>query len=272
MKKEKEKKKKKVKLKFRFKLILLITFVVIYAFTFGTKGIFTKDYVIKTKKLSNKYDSFKIVHFSDIHYNGNSSKSMIKKAVKKINKTNPDIVIFSGDLLYSSYSINDEDTEFIKKEFAKIQSNYGNYYVLGDEDDENTSTILNVSGFINLSNNEQKIYKDNKKPILLINDNCINYFENNKDSSYNILVTHDPDDFNDFKKYNFDMVLSGHTLNGQINIYGLKNALIDSKYKKTYQRIKNTKMYVNPGIGTGNLKVRLFNHPTINVYRFMINY
>ena len=66
---------------------------------------------------------------------------------------------------------------------------------------------------------------------------------------------------------NFDVVLSGHTLLGQVNIPKLNEYLIKGKYKKNYQTVNKTKVFVNPGIGTKNINIRLFNHPTIYLYR-----
>ena len=63
------------------------------------------------------------------------------------------------------------------------------------------------------------------------------------------------------------MAVAGHTHNGQINLPKIKELFISSKYKKSYQKIGNTKLYVNPGIGTSNINIRLFNHPTIFLYR-----
>ena len=51
--KDETKPKKKRKLKWQVKLFLLILFIIIYAFFIGPKGIFIKDYNIKTSKISN---------------------------------------------------------------------------------------------------------------------------------------------------------------------------------------------------------------------------
>ena len=267
-KEEKKEVKKRRKLKFRFKVLLLLIIVIIYSFTVSTKLIFVRDYVINTKKLSNKFHGFKIVHFSDLLYGSSIKEKELKKIVAKINDSKPDVVVFTGNLTASNKTLDKDEEKIIKKELSKINSNYGKYYVLGDLDDDDNSNLLNLSGFNNLSNNPQEIYTDNKNPILLINDHVTNYLQDYKTNAYKILVTHDPDEFDEVKNYKFNMAISGHTLNGGINIYGLKNILIDSKYTKTYQRVNDTKLFVNPGLGTKKIKMRLFNYPTINLYRF----
>ena len=93
MKKENEEKKhKKRKLKWQVKLFLLILFIIIYAFFIGPKGIFIKDYNIKTSKISNLSSGIKILQISDIYYGSTINKSDIKNIVKKINENNAEEV------------------------------------------------------------------------------------------------------------------------------------------------------------------------------------
>ena len=82
-----------------------------------------------------------------------------------------------------------------------------------------------------------------------------------------MLVLHDPNDIDSFLKYNFEMAMAGHTHNGQINIPKLNELFIKGKYKNDYQKVNNTKLFINPGIGNKVIKARLFNHPTIFLYR-----
>lgn len=268
MKQEKEQVKTRKKLKFKFKIILSIIFIVLYAFFIGTKGIFIKDIIVKSKSINNDLNGVKIVQFSDLHYGSGIEKKEVKSLIKKINISKPDIVIFTGDLIDEDYDITKKEIEFLKKQFSLINSEYGKYYIPGEEDFDTAKLVLNNSDFINLTNGDQTIYF-NKSEVLLINkDNSENYFKNeNNKPTYKILAIHNPDDFNALKDYNFDLALAGHTHNGQINIPKLKNLLIDSNYKETYKKINNTKLYINPGIGNSKINARLFNHPTIYLYR-----
>ena len=90
----------------------------------------------------------------------------------------------------------------------------------GEEDFDEAKTILNYADFINLNNNPQSIYYEDNIPILLVDKSVDkNYIKASENSSYfKILALHNPDDFDKFKKYNFDIAIAGHTHNGQINI------------------------------------------------------
>ena len=248
--KDETKHKKKRKLKWQVKLFLLISFIIIYAFFIGPKGIFIKDYNIKTSKISNLSSGIKILQISDIYYGSTINKSDIKKIVKKINENNVDVVIFTGDLISKNYDITDEDKTFLKKWLNKIDTELGKYY-----------TTLN--------NNPQRIYDESNTPIIIM-DKSVNkeYLESGEAAPYfKILAIHNPDDIDDFNDANIDMAIAGHTLNGEINIPKLRELFISSKYKKGYQKVGNTKLYINAGCGTKGIKVRLFNHPTLNLYR-----
>lgn len=268
MKHEKEQVKTRKKLKFKFKIILMIIFTILYAFFIGTKGIFIKDIIVKSKSINHDLNGIKIVQFSDLHYGSNIGKTEVKSLIKKINISKPDIVIFTGDLIDEDYDTTKKEIEFLKKQFSLITAEYGKYYITGEEDFDTAKLVLNNSNFTNLANGNQAVFINKTEVLLIEKENSENYFKNeNNKPTYKVLALHNPDDFNKLKDYNFDLAIAGHTHNGQINIPKLKNLLIDSDYKETYKKINNTKLYVNPGIGNSKINARLFNHPTIYLYR-----
>ncbi len=266
---ENKEKKKKHHLKFKFKVLIFIILVIIYMFTFGTIGIFIKEYQVKTDKITDSYHGLKIAHFSDLHYGSTKTSKKLNELVKQINKTKPDIIIFSGDLINAEYELSDDETKKIINYFNMLDASLGKYFVKGEEDDENTNTILTEAGFINIDNNEQLIYNESSVPIIITGANAFFEYLNSNDTSnlFKILVTHKASDFNKVKGYEFDIVLAGHTHNAQINLFKLNELIIKDKYNKKVQKDKNTTIFVNSGIGTSVINVRLFNHPMINLYR-----
>lgn len=265
---EKEKKKKR-KLKWQVKLLLIIIVILIYAFFLGTKGIFIKEFKVNTSKIDEKMHGLKILQFSDLHFGSSVNEEMVKKLVKKINQTKPDIVIFTGDLINKEEKLTAKQKDTITNELSKINDELGKYYITGEEDFEEATSILNISGFINLENNPQIVYSGSPNPILLIDKSSVKqYFETNQNiPEFKILALHDPEDFDDFKDYEFDMAIAGHTHGGQINIIKLKDILIQGKYKNNFQKVGKTNLYINTGIGTSVIPARMFNQPTIYLYR-----
>lgn len=262
-------KKTKRKLKWQIKLLFTIIFLILAIYFIGTKGIFIKEYKIETDKIENSMNGLKILQFTDVHYGSSVNKKTIKNLVNKINSTKPDIVIFTGDLIDENYKITDAEKEWLIKKLSKINAELGKYYVTGEEDFEEATSILNLSDFSNLDNGEQLIYSNSKTPILLIGKNGINsnYENNQSQQRLQIIALHNPDDIDKLKDYGFDIALAGHTHNGQINIPKIKKLFIKEKYYKNYQIVNNTRLYINPGIGTSVINVRMFNHPTIYLFR-----
>ena len=267
MTKENTENKKKRKLKIRFKILLLIIIVIVYSLTIGNMGIFTKDIIIKSSNIKNGLESAKIVQFSDLKYNSKTKDSDIKKIVKEINKSKADIVVFTGDLISKKHNIKKSEIEFLKTELSKINARCAKLYILGDEDFDESKNILNASYFTDASASEQVVYF-NKASISFVGiDNINDYIANEHLSDFKVLLIHNPKDIEKINDYKFDLAVAGHTLNGEINIPKLKELFINSKYVNEKNKYKNTIMYVNPGLGKGKLNARLFNHPTIYLYR-----
>lgn len=262
-----------------FTLILIIVLTVIYARYVGTSGLLVKEYSIKSSKITEGFNGFKITHFSDIHYGNVTFINELKKLVDDINKTKPDVIIFTGDFIDKNIKVSDAEIVQITEELNKLHSTYGNYYINGNHDNKfkKYDEMMTNSGFINLNNNFDVLYNKNNDSILLTGlstkkDNKFLEEVFKEQYNYKINIMHYPDMFNDIKNYNYDLVLAGHSHNGQIVIpfYGAvvlpNNA---KKYYKPYYKIGNTDFYISSGIGTSNYNFRLFNRPSYNVYRLI---
>ncbi len=69
---------------------------------------------------------------------------------------------------------------------------------------------------------------------------------------------------------NINLVLAGHSHNGQINIPYIKKLFLpegSKKYYNNYYKVNNTNLYISSGLGESKINFRLFNKPSINFYR-----
>ena len=268
-------------------LLIALMIMLVYGRFVGVKGLNVKEYVIHTNKIDTSYLGIKIVHFSDLHYKKVIDENRVMGLIDEINLLNPDIVFFTGDLLDKDYELTSNDINFLIEELSNIDSKYGNFAVLGDHDYLKEETIKNIyiqSNF-NLLNNSYSIIKnENNKEIFVggVNsytydsadiDNVMKYFDNNSDISYKIILAHEPDYIEKiYNEYSFNLALSGHSLNGSINIPVIKNLFLEKhakKYNKSYYKIDDMDFYITNGIGVSNINFRLFNTPSINVYRIL---
>lgn len=109
-------------IRFLFILLLVILLILIYGRYEGTSGLITKEYKIDTSDIDNSFDGLKIVQFSDLHYLRVVNKDMVKKIVNEINLINPDIVIFTGDLIDKDFNPTDSEENDLITLLSSINS------------------------------------------------------------------------------------------------------------------------------------------------------
>jgi predicted MPP superfamily phosphohydrolase len=274
--------KKKLKLKWKIILtvILIITFLFLTMRFIGTKGIIIREYKV-TSKIPKSLYGIKIVHFTDLHYGMGVDDNKLKKLVNLINETKPDIVFFTGDLLDNKTKLTEDIEKILVNNLSKIKSTYGNYYVNGDEDKNNISyeALMDKSHFKSLNNNYEVIYSKDLSSIFITGtdiqsgiNNDVKEKLNTQNYNYKIFITHYPDNIDKILKYDFNLVLAGHSHNGQVRIpkigaiYKPNNA---KNYYDPYYKIGNTDFYISGGIGNSKVNLRLFNQPSFNLYRLV---
>lgn len=270
----------KLKWKIIFSILIFILLLFICLRFIGTKGLIIKEYKVVNKNIDTSFYGFKIVHFSDLHYGMSVDEKVLSNLVDKINKTKPDIVVFTGDLIDKKKNYTESDTKLLTKYLSKIKSSYGNYYVNGDDDENINSfdSIMVNSNFKSLNNNYEVITSEKNKKILIsgistnANIKIFNDIFKDDDYSYKIIMMHYPDNYDLISKYNFDLVLSGHSHNGQVRLpyIGALVKMNNSKeYYDPYYKINDTDMYISGGIGNSKVNLRLFNTPSFNLYRLV---
>lgn len=263
--------------------LVLIFACLVYSRFIGTKTLDVKEIVVNTNILES-YDGLKIVHFTDLHYKKIVDEDMVKKLVKEINKTEPDLVVFTGDLVDDMYEMNNSDINFLIEEFSKIKAKYGKYAIMGDQDylqKEIVSNIYMQSEFNMLDNSSTIIYNEKKERIILMgvgsnlkDDFNLESFNDIDDNLYKIMLVHEGDNIDEILERwpDTSLILGGHSINGSINIPLIKQALLPEgakKYYKPYYKLDNTDIYISNGIGVNNLNFRFNNHPTFNLYRLI---
>ena len=267
---------------------LVITSILLYSRYIGTSGIFINEYKIINKNLSNDFYGFKIVHITDVHYGRTINKKELNDLVEKINLVKPDIVVLTGDLIDKSSDMTDKDIKIISKAFSKIDATIGKYAIKGNHDYKykKWDILIENSGFINLNDKYELIYGNENDYILLsgmstniygkknIDDKVKIYEDFIKNSeikpNYSILLMHEPDFIDSFDYNNYNLVLAGHSHNGQVRlpfIGAIVKPNYGKKYYDNYYKLKNTDLYVSSGLGVSEVNFRLFNRPTFNLYR-----
>ena len=281
---ENKNKKNRSLIKFTIKttIFIIIFFTLFYTYTtyVSTVKVGVREYRITNRKIPSSLSGLKIVHLSDLHFGSTMFNENVKEIEKMVNKRKPDIVVFTGDLINKNYKLKAKEQEKLIDNLKNIDASLGKYAILGDEDNELVSTIFNQSNFTILRNEYELIYKNNNDSILLIGltskekdiEKAYSYFkeENHNSNIYTITLVHKPDTADEIVSYPTDLILAGHSHNGNIRIPFINYPIYKydgaKKYNQDYYKIGKTKLYISSGLGTTN-SLRLFCRPSINFYR-----
>ena len=272
------KKKLRLWVKIVIALVVITTLIILDGFFINSHG-FKVNEIALYENISDKYNGLKIVQISDIYYGNTVNKDDLKKIVKNINLIKPDIVFFTGDLMYKD----NKDSTDVANILSKINTELGKYYITGDNDynDDTVNDILNKSGFNSLDNKYELIYKD-KEPILIsgistkkdktnIEDKLKDTYEYlNNNNNYSILIMHEPNNIDKIDYDKFNLILAGHTKGGVVRIPLLGGIILPEDnylYGKNYYKKKNTKIYISNGLGNDEVNFRLLNKPSFNFFR-----
>ncbi len=262
-------------------ILILISSLVLYSRYIETDGLITKEYKVMAN-IEESFDGLKIVQFSDLHYGRILTEKKLNNLIDKINLIKPDIVVFTGDLIDKTANLNNENLNFLIKKLASIKTKLNKYAVLGnndyDYDKDKIKSIFKNSDFITLENESDIIYNENNDKIFIggIDTNNINDFNNTfnniNEIKYKIIIMHAPDYVDTILKdyNNINLILAGHSHNGQIRLPIIGALFLPEnakKYYDNYYKINETNLYVSSGIGVSEYNYRLFNKPSINFYR-----
>lgn len=266
-------------------LVISTVFIIIDSYI----NIDVSHYQIKSTKISNKYNNYKIMLLTDLH-----NRDITNKLVKIVNDENPDIIVMSGDMINEKVEGFDNFFKLCEKLKDKTI-----YYVFGNHEENMSDEKQNE--FIN------KI-KDKTNVILLNNDKLelednfniygfshqvkyylastkekidIKYIEDRigkiDTNEFNLLISHDPLLYDLYSEYGFDVVLSGHLHGGIINIPFIGGLLSPDftffpKYYKGVNKIEDTSLVISRGLGYGYIiPIRMFNRAEVVIINLMKN-
>lgn len=272
-----------------------IFFVIAYGIFLGRYNLNVEKHDLHFENLPAQLDGLKIVQISDIHLGSFGKKTYnIKKSTEIINKIQPDLLFFTGDIVNNF----GEEMDGFEPYLNQYKASFGKFAIMGNHDYGDYSnwpdsaskarnlqqikTGLTRAGFRLLLNEWEKVN---------INDTaiCVIGVENwghppfpqyarldlALDSvptdCFNILLTHDPSHWKAVvvPETTIPLTLSGHTHGGQ---FAVKIAGIEFSPLYFYQKLwgglyksEDQLLYVNRGLGTIGFPGRIDMRPEITV-------
>jgi len=249
-------------MKYLYVVLICIFIIVIISIIYSAIKIDVSHFLIKNKKIDK---NMKIMFLSDLH-----NRNIIPQLEKIINREIPDLIVLGGDMINEYIK---ETDNFIK--LINILNKYKTYYVFGNHEEKMNPTDkieyhkrINSSNIILLNNDSIRLTNNIKLTGLncditkyigkhvnkLTKEYIIDKAGQIDDSLFNILVAHNPLEFECYCECNYDLVLSGHIHGGVIKIPFIGGLLSPDytffpKYYQGKTINNNTSMIVSRGLG-----------------------
>lgn len=249
-----------------------------------------KKYTVVDKNLPKAFDGLKIAHITDVHskiFGENNTK-----VIEYVEKINPDIVIMSGDIIHER----EPDIDGFISMYEPIYKKYPVYYSIGNHERKLWNSYKKYKEYLDkltkigvhvIINGNEKYYKNNE--YIVINalkfrenmqpkkltkereEKYIKYMKNKlgtiDESRYNILITHDPENFKMYDKLGVNMIFSGHVHGGLVRLGKLcflsPRKRFFPKYSYGINRGQKAIIETSSGMGRARIDIRLFNRPEI---------
>lgn len=275
----------------------------------ANRQIYITEYEIVDEKIPTAFDGYRIVQVTDVHSIRNMEQSdlLYTKIVAErpdavvITGDLLDSTYYTeeNNALKSGLSekMAGQDTvDFIKRLTEKyhVYFVYGNHemVLLDDVDNNPFKLAMEEIGVIFLNNDGVKITKDNESiymlgiqdPSTLYKDSdyaeynthperihammkCITALK--EEDLYTVVLSHRPEYFNEYTKYDVDLILTGHAHGGQVRVPGIGGLYAPGQgwfpeYTEGFWTQEDTTMVIGRGIGNSVEVPRIFNPPEIN--------
>lgn len=265
-----------------FLSIIILTIFVFYIYArFVEPNSLIVHYENIKNSLISEDKEIKVLQISDMHISEHFDEKDVRNVVKKINGEQPDLVVFTGDLIdeFNNYE-NKDDLLDVSEILKEIDASYGKYAIYGNHDygggaEQIYRKIMEESGFVILKN-EKVILEQQNINIIGMDDSIFGKFEKNKltdcldEEMFNVVLSHEPDVIDYLLEYDIDLFLSGHSHGGQVNL-PLVNSLplLAKKYISgiySFNNYRQTTLYVNVGLGTSQIPLRFMAPPELSVF------
>jgi predicted MPP superfamily phosphohydrolase len=252
------------------------------------------------ENLPASFRGLKVVQISDIHVGSFANKKAVEKGVEKILSLNPDLILFTGDLVNNKAEEMDDYADV----FNRLSAPLGVYSILGNHDygdyiqwdskEEKQANLERLKqlhaelGWRLLLDEHLPLERNGEKIALLgvqnisgkksfhSYGNLQKAYAGAESYPFKILMSHDPSHWDaEVRKHysDIDLMLSGHTHGMQfgVEVPGFKWSPVQYIYKQwagLYEAGKQ-KLYVNRGYGFIGYPGRVGILPEITLLEFL---
>jgi predicted MPP superfamily phosphohydrolase len=232
-------------------------------------------------RLPAALDGLTIAHVSDLHFCGRLTRPFFEEVISRVNAMDADFVALTGDFFDRR-----ECLDWIGDTLGRLRARHGVYFVLGNHDRyigdvAGTRLRLTATGLVDLGGRWLTIDVDGT-PILLAGNELPWHgpaaaMENAgvggqgsgvraENRPLRILLSHTPDQLDWARRWDFDLMLAGHTHGGQVRLPLVGPLFVPSRIEVRYSagvfHVPPVVMHVTRGV-SGKTPLRINCPPEI---------
>lgn len=233
--------------------ILVVATALVLSAVAASHVIRVKHLAFESSKVTRAH---RIVQITDVHI-GSRRGGYLARIVRRINKLRPDTVVITGDLIDSS-SVEQKDIEALRALTARKLFTIGNHERYIDLD-----KALNMLERLGVEILRQRGVFAGEIQFIGIDDaeaaeQVAVHLPNieRRHDKYTVLLYHRPHGWEAALEHGVDLMLCGHTHNGQIVPF---NWVVKRQFRRIHGLYRNgdAHLYVSPGTGTWGPLMRL---------------
>lgn len=229
-----------------------------------------RQFSIHMPNLPEAWQGQKIVQLSDIHLGPVHRHDFLRNVVDLANAQTPAAIFVTGDL----FDGGGRDLNSLAKSLADLRSTHGTYYITG-----NHETYVGV---------ERSLAAIKDLPLTILRDRVVDVAgvqvlgidypigTTTKDiapllamlepTKPSIVLWHEPKYVDQIRAANVNLLLAGHTHDGQLWPFGAITRWVYKGYHDGLHTEGNFNEYTSPGVGSWGPPMRTGNRPTIAVF------
>jgi uncharacterized protein len=247
----------------------------------GVNSFDTNRFNVNLTNLPESWKGAKVVQIGDLHDYELLDPKYLDKVVKKVQDEQPDLVIFSGDLIHHSPKFLDHAREQFLERLLKPRADgskpqavacMGNHDYMDDADGVKAKAAMEAAGFKVLVNNNIELKRDGKgEPLVIAAVDDFHYGHHDIDGTLSdknarphIVLSHNPRHADAIARHKNapSLILAGDTHGGHFFHWSL-NWLRSGVFKKKIPKYRvgwypvpkeengtKTLLYVNSGLGS----------------------
>lgn len=258
-------------------LILIAGLTAIYAFGVEPRLLAVRHDTLSFNSLPQQWSGRKIAFFSDVHVGPGYPPEWLQRAVAAMALEKPDLILFGGDLVDSETPTDTAYSQQVSAILAGISAPLGKFAIIGNHDNRLRAELklargmLEQGGFtllINQAKTVDGLQIGGLDESYFGDPDFAKTFAGTSDSLFRIVLMHQPDYLPAQPETAMDLILSGHSHNGQATLFGrpLVTVYQGSLYPYGLYKLDNRRqLFVSGGLGTVGIHARLFARPEINI-------